>query len=102
MLQGVACGSGKLYLCFWVMKLVTLSMYKQKLTPSQFGRDCLLPLLCPHSDLDPSHKIEWRDDSVAMVWTNVFWKKGIIVSSQFVKIMGIFDKINNLENWGIM
>ena len=44
MLQGVACGSGKLYLCFWVMKLVAVSMYKQKPTTSQFGGDCPLPL----------------------------------------------------------
>ena len=29
MLQGVACGSGKLYLCFWVTKLVAVSVYKQ-------------------------------------------------------------------------
>ena len=34
----------------------------------------------------------------ATVWTNVFQKKEIIVPSKFVKIMGIFDKIDNSEN----
>ena len=44
----------------------------------------------------------WHVVSVAMVWTNVFWKKKIIVPGKFVKIMGIFGKIDNLENRGII
>jgi len=36
MLQGVACGSGKLYLCFWVTKLVAVSVYKQFNKSQQF------------------------------------------------------------------
>ena len=29
-------------------------------------------------------------------------KKEVIVPSKFVKIMGIFDKIDNLENQGVI
>ena len=42
--KGVACGSGKLYLCFWVTKLVAVSVHKQKPTTSWFGGDCPPPL----------------------------------------------------------
>ena len=41
-------------------------------------------------------------DSVATVQTDVFRKKEIIVPSKFVKIVGIFDKIDNAENRGVI
>jgi hypothetical protein len=40
--------------------------------------------------------------SVAMVQTDVFRKNEIIVPSKFVKIVGIFDKIDDLENQGVI
>ena len=40
--------------------------------------------------------------SVAIVRTDVFRKKEIIVPGKFVTIVGIFDKIDNLENRGVI
>jgi hypothetical protein len=40
--------------------------------------------------------------SVATVRTDVFRKKDIIVPSKFDKIMGIFDKIDDSENRGVI
>jgi hypothetical protein len=41
-------------------------------------------------------------DSVATVRTDVFRKNEIIVPSKFVKIVGIFEKIDDLENRGVI
>ena len=40
--------------------------------------------------------------SVVTIWTNVFWENVVIVPTKFVKIVRIFDKIDDSESQGVI